>query len=262
MPTCWSSRACCSPPAASDDRFGRKARSPSASWSSGSARSCRPSPARASTLIATRALMGIGGALIMPATLSILTNVFPTDERGTRDRHLGRACPAWASRSARSSADGCSSTSGGARCSWSTSRRDRRADRRSLVRARTRRTRRRSALDPVGAVLSIVGLVSAGVRDHRGAGARVDLDADPGDARVRRASCSWRSWSGSSAPTTRCSTSASSRTLGSPPRHRRSTLVFFALFGSLFFLTQYLQFVLGYSPLQAGDPDRADRAGR
>ena len=29
-------------------------------------------------------------------------------------------------------------------------------------------------------------------------------------------------------------------------------LVFFALFGSLFFLTQYLQFVLGYSALEAG----------
>ena len=30
------------------------------------------------------------------------------------------------------------------------------------------------------------------------------------------------------------------------------TLVFFAMFGSLFFLTQYLQFVLGYSALKAG----------
>src|SRR5262249_31753139 len=30
------------------------------------------------------------------------------------------------------------------------------------------------------------------------------------------------------------------------------TLVFFALFGSIFFLTQYLQFVLGYDTLTAG----------
>jgi hypothetical protein len=30
------------------------------------------------------------------------------------------------------------------------------------------------------------------------------------------------------------------------------TLVFFALFGTIFLLTQYLQFVLGYSPLEAG----------
>src|SRR4051794_21183097 len=34
-----------------------------------------------SMLIATRALMGVGGALIMPSTLSILTNVFPAGER-------------------------------------------------------------------------------------------------------------------------------------------------------------------------------------
>jgi MFS transporter, DHA2 family, multidrug resistance protein len=33
-------------------------------------------------LIAIRAAMGVGGALIMPATLSILTNVFPREERG------------------------------------------------------------------------------------------------------------------------------------------------------------------------------------
>src|SRR3954447_6206725 len=35
----------------------------------------------ANMLIATRALMGVGGALIMPTTLSILTNVFPAHER-------------------------------------------------------------------------------------------------------------------------------------------------------------------------------------
>jgi EmrB/QacA subfamily drug resistance transporter len=33
-------------------------------------------------LIATRAFMGIGGAFIMPATLSIIANVFPAPERG------------------------------------------------------------------------------------------------------------------------------------------------------------------------------------
>src|SRR5215218_7473936 len=41
-------------------------------------------------LIATRAFMGIGGALIMPSTLSILTNVF----RDPRER--GRAIAVWA----------------------------------------------------------------------------------------------------------------------------------------------------------------------
>ena len=30
------------------------------------------------------------------------------------------------------------------------------------------------------------------------------------------------------------------------------TLIFFAMFGSLFLLTQYFQFVLGYSPLETG----------
>src|SRR4051794_1057581 len=36
---------------------------------------------RAEALIATRALMGVGGAFIMPSTLSILTNVFSGSER-------------------------------------------------------------------------------------------------------------------------------------------------------------------------------------
>jgi MFS transporter, DHA2 family, multidrug resistance protein len=36
----------------------------------------------AGQLIAVRAVMGMGGALIMPATLSIISNVFPREERG------------------------------------------------------------------------------------------------------------------------------------------------------------------------------------
>jgi EmrB/QacA subfamily drug resistance transporter len=36
----------------------------------------------AGQVIAVRALMGVGAALIMPATLSIIANVFPADERG------------------------------------------------------------------------------------------------------------------------------------------------------------------------------------
>src|SRR5580692_7700310 len=43
----------------------------------------------ATMLIATRAFMGIGGAFIMPATLSIITNIFPANERG-------RAIGVWA----------------------------------------------------------------------------------------------------------------------------------------------------------------------
>ena len=43
----------------------------------------------ADQLIVTRAFMGIGGAFIMPATLSIITNVFPVHERG-------RAIGVWA----------------------------------------------------------------------------------------------------------------------------------------------------------------------
>ena len=36
----------------------------------------------AGELIVARALMGVGGAMIMPATLSIITDVFPREERG------------------------------------------------------------------------------------------------------------------------------------------------------------------------------------
>ena len=42
------------------------------------------------TLVAFRAVQGIGAAFMMPATLSIITQAFPPEQRGHGDRHLGR----------------------------------------------------------------------------------------------------------------------------------------------------------------------------
>ena len=53
-------------------------------------------------MIASRALMGVGAAFIMPATLSIITSIFPPHERAQGHRHLGRASPVPAPRSGRS----------------------------------------------------------------------------------------------------------------------------------------------------------------
>ena len=50
-----------------------------------------PSPTSPSQLIAARAAMGVGAALIFPATLAILANVFTdADERAKAIAHLGR----------------------------------------------------------------------------------------------------------------------------------------------------------------------------
>ena len=68
-------------------------------------------------LIATRAFMGIGGAFIMPATLSIITNVFPAARARQGDRRVGRRPPGSPACSARSPVASCSSTSTGARSS-------------------------------------------------------------------------------------------------------------------------------------------------
>ena len=84
------------------DRFGRRGRAQVGHGRcSASARSRRRIVDSPSQLIATRALMGVGGAFIMPATLSIITNVFPAEERGRGDRHLGRRRRPRPSRSAR-----------------------------------------------------------------------------------------------------------------------------------------------------------------
>ena len=63
------------------DRFGRKRALQSGLLLFGGASLAVLFVGSSNQLIAVRSLMGIGGALIMPATLSIISNVFPREER-------------------------------------------------------------------------------------------------------------------------------------------------------------------------------------
>ena len=63
------------------DRFGRKGALSLGLVIFGAGSLASAFSGSAEVLIACRAVMGLGGCLIMPATLSILTNVFPKDER-------------------------------------------------------------------------------------------------------------------------------------------------------------------------------------
>ena len=109
-------------------------------------------------------------------------------------------------------------------------------------------------LDPIGAVLSIAGLGDAAVGGHRGARATGGASHDH-PHRLRRSASSMLAafivWElRSLAPDARHALlrepAASAAASGA------ITLTFFALFGTLFLLTQYLQSVLGYSTIKAG----------
>ena len=89
LATRWCSPACCSRWARWATGTGAGARSKSGYLIFGLGSLASAFATTADQLIATRAFMGIGGALIMPATLSIITNVFPPQERG-------RAIGVWA----------------------------------------------------------------------------------------------------------------------------------------------------------------------
>jgi MFS family permease len=71
------------------DRFGRKLTLNAGLAIFGLASLAAAFSGSAEVLIAARGAMGIGGALIMPSTLSIITNIFTGEERG-------RAIAAWA----------------------------------------------------------------------------------------------------------------------------------------------------------------------
>lgn len=201
-------------------------------------------------LIATRALMGVGGAFIMPATLSILVNVFPREERP-------KAIAIWAATA------GLGIPLGPVVGGWllehywwgSIFLINLPIVSAAIVGAALvvpeSKDPEASQLDPVGALLSIGGLAAllyaiieapnagwlAGQTLGWGAVAVVLLGAFAvWELRRERPMLDLRLFRNARF-------SAASIAI---------TLVFFAMFGTLFFLTQYLQFVLGYSTLETG----------
>ncbi|HEX6786460.1 MAG TPA: DHA2 family efflux MFS transporter permease subunit [Acidimicrobiales bacterium] len=202
------------------------------------------------TLIFSRGFMGIGGAFIMPATLSIITNVFPARERG-------KAIGIWAATAGLGAALG--PLTGGFLLEhfyWGSvflvnlpivvfglvagvflipDSKDPSAPR----------------LDPVGAVLSIIGLAMvlfAIIEAPRnGWTDPVTVVCFLVGAAVLGGFAWWELHS---------SHPMLDFNFFRNPRFSAAstaiTLTFFAMFGSLFLFSQYLQFVLGYTPLQTG----------
>jgi EmrB/QacA subfamily drug resistance transporter len=205
----------------------------------------------ANQLIFTRAFMGIGGALIMPATLSILTNVF----RNPKER--GRAIAVWAGFSGLGVAIG--PMVGGLLLEhfswqsvfWVNSPLGISALILGAFLVPTSRDPHKSKLDPLGAVLSFVGLGTLlfGIIEGPGEG-WTDPKVLISFAIAILAIGGFILWETTTkSPMLDLSVfrnarfSAASGTI---------TIVFFALMGSLFLMTQYWQLVHGYSPLQAG----------
>jgi EmrB/QacA subfamily drug resistance transporter len=232
------------------DRFGRKLALNAGLVIFGAASVFAAFAGSADALIIARSLMGVGGALIMPSTLSIITNIFTGAERG-------RAIAAWAA------VAGLGIVIGPALGGW-------------LLEhywwgsiflinifivgvaillgfALVPESKDPTAtpLDPIGALLSIVGLVAL-VYSIIEAPSNGWLDAATligfALATVLLGAFFW--WERQSEhPMLRLE-------FFKNPRFSAASgaiaLVFFAMFGTVFMLTQYMQFVLGFSPLEAG----------
>ncbi len=202
-------------------------------------------------LIAARAVMGIGGAAIMPATLSILTNVF------TDAQERARAIGVWAGVAGLGIAIG--PVTGGWLLEhfwWGSV---------FLVNlpivviavlagqvlVPTSRDPAPRRLDPAGTVLSFVGLAGVlyGIIEAPSQGwTHGSVVAAFGVGLAMLAT--FVAWE------LRSDHPVLDMHFFQNPRFSAAslaiTLVFFALFGTIFFLTQYLQFVLGYGTLRAG----------
>ena len=232
------------------DRFGRK---PALStgllvFAAGSAVSAVAGSAE--VLIAARGVMGLGGALMMPATLSILTNVFPAEERA-------KAIAIWAAVSGLGVAIG--PTAGGVLLesfSWGAV---------FLVNLPVvavallagkhlipnSRDPEAPPLDLVGAGLSVAGLTGLvyAIIEAPVAGwtAASTLSVFGVAAVVLALFVAWELRAAH--PMLDVRLFADRRFAGASSA---LALAFFGLFGSIYFLTQHMQGVLGYDALEAG----------
>jgi len=203
----------------------------------------------ATGLIAARAMMGVGAAFVMPATLSILAHVFPPDERP-------RAIAVWAGVAGVGVALG--GVVSGVLLEWFWWGTIFLINVVMVVVALVvgffliPRTREKihTPLDPLGALLSIVGLGALvyGIIEAPdvGWGSTQTIVTFSAATLVLLAFVAWELHTDEPMLDLRFFRN---------PRFTAATtaitMVFFAMFGSYFLFTQYLQLVHGYSPLGA-----------
>jgi EmrB/QacA subfamily drug resistance transporter len=202
-------------------------------------------------LIALRALTGVGAALVFPATLSILTNLFPDPVERQR------AIAVWAGTAGIGIALG--PVAGGlllrhfywGSVFWVNVPVCAVALLAGVVLVPTSRDSQRHPLDPPGALLSIVGLsglVYAIIEGpSRGWTSATVVGAFVGSIALIAVFV---------AVELRRTSPMLDLRLFSNPRFTAASLavttLYFCLYGTIFFQTQHLQFVLGYDPLGAG----------
>ena len=232
------------------DRYGRKGALQIGLGLFGVATTASAFATSAQQLIATRALMGVAAAFVMPATLSLLTSVFPPRERG-------RAIGIWAGFAGAGAALG--PVAGGWLLEhfwWGAV---------FLVNVPivtlalvagwwlvpTSRDPGHTAFDPLGALLSIgaLGALVYGVIEGPNYG-WTDPIVLGAFALAAIFGTSFVHWE------LRIDHPMLDLRMVRDPRFSAASgaiaLVFLVMFGLFFLLTQYLQVVLGYSPLEAG----------
>ncbi len=233
------------------DRFGRKGALQLGLVIFGCASMASGLAQTSNQLIVARSMMGIGAAFIMPSTLSLLTNIFHDP------RERAKAIGVWAAVAGASGALG--PVIGGLLLRWFSWHAVffvnvpliivlLLAGKVLLPKSKAQIAER---LDPIGAVLSMIGFVlvlwaviespSKGITDTTvvavfSAGALVVAAFIVWELRIDHPMLNMRFF----------------RNPRFTAANMAVTLVYFAMFGQMFVMNQYTQVVLGYSPLEAG----------